>query len=115
MHFVHIMNTLTYHANSRMSAAIPMNMINSFRMNLIALKTKRSTKPIISAASIRSNITHHSLSLYVNVIIIHHNINHGHYEFNHAIACWIPIMLFQQSLRFHDLPAYVLIVIIMRA
>lgn len=63
------MNTLTYHANSRMSAAIPMNIINSFRMNLIALKTKRSTKPIISVASIRSNITHHSLSLLSYSII----------------------------------------------
>lgn len=68
MYFVHIMNTLTYHANSRMSAAIPMNIINSFRMNLIALKTKRSTKPIISVASIRSSITHHSLSFMLPLL-----------------------------------------------
>lgn len=113
MHFVRIMmNTLTYHANSRMSAAIPMNIINSFRMNLIVLKTKRSTKPIISVASIRSSIT---ASFLMNVIILHHIINHGHYEFNHAIACRTPIMLFQQVLRFHDLLTYVFIVLIMRA
>lgn len=51
-----------------MRAAIPMNIINSFRMNLIALKTKWSTKPIISIASIRSNITHHSLSFILSLL-----------------------------------------------